>query len=79
MQKAEDIGGFVQPYEDSTPVISTIPGGGWPIDCIDGEGSTWTDPIMAWSIQADGTANPIQVDSDGLTDDATTDIASYRT
>jgi hypothetical protein len=78
LRRAEDLGRFVRLFENAAPVLSAIPGGGWLIECTDDEGVTWTDPIMAWTIHADGTAIPIGVDSDGVTDDATQGLASYR-
>lgn len=62
----------------SEAVVGAVPGGGWLIDCTDDEGVSWTLPILAWTIHADGAATPLTTDADGVTSDATEGLASYR-
>lgn len=63
---------------DSSPAVGAVPGGGWLIECKDDEGNTWTTPILAWTVHADGSAQPLTSDRDGITGDATEGLESYR-
>jgi hypothetical protein len=72
------MGRFTQLHEMAGPVVAAIPGGGWLIECTDDTDDTWTDPILAWAIHADGTAIPLNTDSSGVTDNATHGLKSYR-
>lgn len=68
--------GVVQRPEST--VVSAVPGGGWLIDCVDQDGDTWTDVIVAWSVHADGSMAPLGTDREGVTSDATEGLADYR-
>lgn len=61
-----------------SPVVAAVPGGGWMIETTNEDGLTSTDPIVAWSIHADGTASPIGVDADGVSGDPTDGPGQYR-
>ncbi|MFF4846234.1 hypothetical protein ACFY2G_40595 [Streptomyces collinus] len=70
--------GFDGLRNDNSMIVGAVPGGGWLIDCADAEGNTWTTPILAWTVHADGTARPITTDRDGVTGDATEGLAEFR-
>lgn len=78
LRPAYELGEVERVVQDFSPVVGAVPGGGWLIDCVDSDGNTWTSPILAWTIHADGSAIPITSDSDGLTSDATEGLESYR-
>ena len=75
---AHELGSVKHIRQDDAPVVAAVPGGGWLIDCKDDDGNTWTTPILAWTIRADGNAVPLTADSDGVTDDATKGLAECR-
>lgn len=74
----DNIGLFTGIVEAQEVVVAAVPGGGWLIDCTGEDGDTWTEPIVSWVVRADGTATPITTDDHGLTDEATSGLASYR-
>jgi hypothetical protein len=78
LRRAYDLGSVARIQQDHVPVVGAVPGGGWLIDCTDDEGNSWTTPILAWTVHADGTATPLTSDSDGVTSDATEGLASHR-
>jgi hypothetical protein len=75
---AHDYGRVGQVGQTTAGVVGAVPGGGWLIDCTDDEGNTWTVPILAWTIHADGSATALTTDADGLTGDATEGLEKYR-
>jgi len=75
---AWDLGGISRLVTEEAPAVGAVPGGGWMIDCKDDEGGSWTLPILAWTIHANGTASPLTTDADGVATDATEGLASYR-
>lgn len=56
---------------DDSPVVATVPGDGWRAEFKDEDGSTISDPVIAFAVRADGTGLPIQVGSDGEVDTST--------
>jgi hypothetical protein len=59
--------------DETTPVVAAVPGGGWLAE-YRGEGdATFTMPVVAWNVRADGTLDPICVGSDGISGDPTED------
>ena len=79
LELASDAGlGTIRGIRQTDVVVGAVPGGGWLIDCTDGDGISWTLPILAWTIYADGTTTPLTTDADGVTGDATAGLASYR-
>lgn len=59
-------------------IVTAVPGGGWLIDCVDQDGGTWTDVIVAWAVYSDGSMAPLGTDQHGVTSDATESLADYR-
>lgn len=55
----------------AAPVIAAIPAHGWIAEFKDDSGGTFKSPLVAWAVRADGTLEPVHVDSDGLSDDPT--------
>ncbi|MEU6344458.1 hypothetical protein ABZ883_26320 [Streptomyces sp. NPDC046977] len=49
------------------PVVAAIPGGGWRVEYRDDEdeGRTFSEPVLAWQIRADGDCVPLTVDATG--------------
>lgn len=45
--------------------VGVIPGGGWLVEFTDDDGSTWIEPILAWTVEADGSVKPQAVEVDG--------------
>lgn len=46
--------------------IAIIPGGGWMLYYSDGERG-WSEPVIAWVLQADGAIMPVETASEGST------------
>lgn len=68
------------PAGADAPIVAALPGGGWRIeyDAIrPKDGSTFSDPVLAWLVRANGETYPISTDSSGLTDDPT-DASNFR-
>lgn len=61
--------GIVSP--DVSPTVGTIPGNGWRAEFTASDGSTFSDPIIAFAVRADGTGVPLQVGADGDVDAST--------
>ncbi|MFD3424095.1 hypothetical protein [Streptomyces decoyicus] len=78
LKTAGSIAGFSGVTRHAVPLVAAVPGGGWFVDCTDEDGNSWTDRVVAWGIQADGTARPITTDPDGNTGDPTESVAKYR-
>lgn len=78
MKTAGSIEGFSGITRHGVPIVAAVSGGGWLVDCTDEDGNSWTDKVVAWGIQADGTARPITTDPDGVTGDPTESVAKYR-
>lgn len=78
LERAADLGPIQHVRQDAAAVVGAVPGGGWFIEYQDDEGTKWTTPILAWTVHADGSATPITSDQDGLTDDATSGLTTYR-
>lgn len=78
LERAADLGPIQRVRQDTAAVVGAVPGGGWFIEYQDGEGAKQVTPILAWTVHADGSANPLTADQDGLTDDATSGLTSYR-
>jgi hypothetical protein len=78
LERAADLGPVERVRQDAAAVVGAVSGGGWVIEYQDVEGAKWVTPILAWTVHADGSATPITSDEDGLTDDATSGLASYR-
>ncbi|MFJ4274035.1 hypothetical protein ACIP29_26160 [Streptomyces coelicoflavus] len=57
--------------EGGHPVVAAIPGGGWSARYKHPDGTTTADPLVAWTVQSNGTLTPIDTDTTGLCDDAT--------
>lgn len=75
---AFELGAVQRIVRDQHPAVAAVPGGGWLIDCKDDDGITWTLPILAWTVHADGSTTPLTTDADGVTSDATEGLAEYR-
>ncbi|MEU0990291.1 hypothetical protein [Streptomyces sp. NPDC005953] len=54
------------------PVVAAIPGGGWSARFKNSDGSSIIDPLVAWTVQSNGTLTPVDTDLTGLCDDPTT-------
>ncbi|WP_369041915.1 hypothetical protein [Streptomyces sp. Midd1] len=78
LRKAYELGVVARIRQDNSAVVAAVPGGGWIIDCTDSDGNSWSTPILAWTVHADGTAVPLTSDSDGVTTNATEGVDSYR-
>ena len=53
------------------PIVGVIPGDGWRAEVKTETGDTDSRPILAWTLDAEGTCTPLVADSDGYTEDAT--------
>lgn len=56
---------FVHVDKVDTAFIAVIPGGGWRIEWPQEDGTTLTEPVLAWGIDADGWGKPLMTDVDG--------------
>jgi len=63
--------------EEDVP-LGVIPGGDWraTFESDNGEGS-WTEPVVAWLVRADGSGEPLVSDSDGCLDKVPTAKVKY--
>lgn len=52
-----------------SPVVAAVPGGGWRVEHTQEDGAVWSEPIVAWAIYPNGTAQAITVDGDGYADE----------
>nr|WSX25554.1 hypothetical protein OG690_38370 [Streptomyces tubercidicus] len=69
VEVADEEGGgrYRLPSVDKNPVVGAVPGGGWVIKCMAPSGDTWTDQVIVWNVQADGTLTPAALeDSSGF-------------
>lgn len=63
--------GFPAPKTDAgSPLIAAVPGGGWLIEVTEAGGRMWVEPVVAWTIDANGRATPLVMDDDGCARDA---------
>lgn len=63
---------FAGIVEVRAPIVAAVPAQGWSAVFREADGSLITDPLVAWTIDADGTAAPVGTSRDGLSDDPTT-------
>lgn len=59
--------------DDTAPVVAAVPGGEWLAEHRAEDGSTYTRRVVVWNVRADGSLDPVCVDSDGVTGDPTDD------
>lgn len=69
---ANSYANFVDIGEGDAPIIAAIPGGGWQVKWSNEGGTAYVEPILAWILDADGSAKPISSDSDGITSEVQT-------
>lgn len=70
---AQSLDGFERVYrsEHNSRVVAAVPGGGWRVDWkSEGDDGLATSPVLFWTVQADGTATPVDVDIYGETGSA---------
>jgi hypothetical protein len=63
LEVANELPGFEAIYPAPVPPV-VIRGGGW-LGELTVDGQSWSMPVVAWRIAADGTGEPLFVDSDG--------------
>ncbi|WP_331736549.1 hypothetical protein OG426_54770 (plasmid) [Streptomyces canus] len=68
---ASNDGSFLGVSEGQHPVVAAIPGAGWRARYKNPDGTTTTDPLLAWIVRSDGSLTPIDTDLTGLADDVT--------
>lgn len=54
--------------DDDNPVVAALPGNGWRAVYRLADGTEASSPIVAWLVHQDGDVQPVDVDSDGITD-----------
>lgn len=58
----------VEPDEQRT--VALIPGGGWRVERTEDDGTVWSQPLVAWALQAGGLVVPLDADGDGFVGEA---------
>lgn len=56
--------GFLR-IEQAKKIVASVPGGGWMIAGIRGDGTGWTEPVIAWNIRDTGEAVAVMSDARG--------------
>ncbi|WP_345660231.1 hypothetical protein [Streptomyces venetus] len=65
LMRADEMTGF-KAVREANPIVGVAPGGGWKITWFDkDEGWEFSQPLVAWVIRADGSAEPVDTDSAG--------------
>lgn len=76
---ADDYSDFARVIEhDVAPVVAAVPGGGWLAEHHSEDEGTWTEPVLLWSVRADGSVEPQCMAADGLSGDPTNDSCFVR-
>ncbi|MER7176799.1 hypothetical protein [Streptomyces mesophilus] len=57
--------------EEEAPVIAALPGGGWTAVFTGDEGSSNTEPVLAWHVFAGGFMKPVVMERGGVPEDPT--------
>lgn len=55
-----------------------IPAGSWRIEFTGGDGSKWSEPLVGWALQSDGSIVPLCAYADGLVDSLDHYEGEYR-
>jgi hypothetical protein len=72
LQRADSWTNYTDIVPSESPIVAVIPGGGWLAGYKDEDsGEEITDPVLAWTVTADGTCQPVDVDGTGWCDDPT--------
>ncbi|WP_200329613.1 hypothetical protein [Leucobacter sp. L43] len=56
---------------DPEHIVQIIPGGAWNVFYSNKEGGTFSSPVVAWALLANGDVRAMDVDRNGLVDFAT--------
>ena len=56
---------------DPEHIVQIIPGGAWSVFYSNKEGGTFSGPVVAWALLANGDVRAMDVDRNGLVDFAT--------
>ncbi|MEU5872487.1 hypothetical protein AB0A73_13145 [Glycomyces sp. NPDC047369] len=65
--RADSWSGFDGITEDESPIVAVLPGGGWLVEWTnDEDGTTSTEPLLAWAVNSAGWATPIDAATDGI-------------
>ncbi|MFF4347560.1 hypothetical protein [Streptomyces sp. NPDC001530] len=71
LRDADTWSNFAGLRKADTPLVGVIPGDGWRAEIRTDAGDTDFRPILAWTLDAEGTCTPLVADSDGYAEDAT--------
>jgi hypothetical protein len=71
LRDADSWSNFAGLTKADVPLIGAVPGGEWRAETRTDSGDTGSRPILAWTLDAEGTCTPLVADSDGYTEDAT--------
>ncbi|MFD4524860.1 hypothetical protein ACFWP7_13230 [Streptomyces sp. NPDC058470] len=78
LRDADGWANFAGLRKADVPIIGVIPGEGWRAEVKTDTGDTDSRPILAWTLDAEGTCTPLVADSDGYTEDATGGVNFIR-
>lgn len=56
--------GFTKITRKASPIVAVVPGGGWMVERTDDRDMTWTGPVVAWAVTANGGVRPLWPDLD---------------
>jgi hypothetical protein len=68
LKPAHSCGGFVDVDLGDGDVVAAVPGGGWRVQLVGKDGSTRTEPVLAWTVNSAGGFEPVGPDSSGYVD-----------
>ena len=67
-----------KPALEPEDIIALIPAGGWRGRWVDNDGIEYSEPLVAWGLQADGDIVPLETDSAGMVLKAASNVETYH-
>jgi hypothetical protein len=64
--------------ETAGPITALLPAGGWRVEYTEGDGTTWSEPLVGWGLKGDSIIVPLATDCDGYVDDFDHHRGTYR-
>jgi hypothetical protein len=71
LRDADSWSNFAGLAKGDVPLVGAIAGAGWRAETRTDTGDTDSRPILAWTLDVEGTCTPLVADADGYAEDAT--------
>ncbi|MFG1839109.1 hypothetical protein ACGFH8_11820 [Micromonospora sp. NPDC049175] len=78
LARADEWTNFAGVTVDDDSVVAAVPGGGWLVEWTADDGTTHTEPLLAWAVNSSGWATPIDGSTDGLAMPLEDDTRGWR-